>query len=70
LVVQRFSRNEIIENYLPVINRFDLFSVYSIETENMYIVSKNTDGNYSGKENETASVSLMDMKVWTRKKRE
>jgi hypothetical protein len=62
-VVPHFSMQEIqTDDYKEMVNRFDFSVVYSAENENIYIVTKNES------ESQT-SVSLTEMKEWTRRKR-
>ncbi len=69
-VVQRFSYNEILENNRQMFDRFDFLVFYCAETEDIYVISKELSGKYPERESGIASSSLMEMKKWTRRRRE
>ena len=69
-VVQHFSYNEVLRYNRSILNQFDFLVVYCTETEDIYIVFKDLSGKYPESESGIASTSLLEMKKWTRRRRE
>ncbi len=67
---QHFSYNEVLTYNQSILSRFDFFVIYCSETEDIYIVFKELNGKYPERDSGIASSSLLEMKKWTRRRRE
>lgn len=69
LIAEDFLYTEILNNYLPVVNRFDFFVVYLEEKDLLYVVSREKTENFPENNSKIPSVELSELKKWTRRKR-
>jgi hypothetical protein len=69
VVESEFSYREIIQKYRPMARKYDFFIVYVPETDQLNIVTKNSNSTFSVKGDKTTSFQLLEMKKWTRRRR-
>ena len=69
LVIPRFSYQEVLQEYLPHINTFEITVAYAIDDGYVYLLTKDEQNNYPEYKDKIIVVSLMKMKEWTRRKR-
>ena len=69
VTVPKFSLQETVKEYLQQLSEFDFAIFYSSENREIYILIKDSSGNYSETADNITSIPLMTMKEWTRRKR-
>ena len=69
LVESKFSYQQILDKYEPIISRYDFFAVYLSESDSLNIIVRNNNHNFPDTEDKIIPIQLIEMKKWTRRKR-
>ena len=69
LIVPEYSYQNIIHKYYPIINRYSFFAVYQPKSDFLRLITKEKNNKFSETDADMLFLTLMDMKKWTRRKR-
>ena len=71
LVLPQFTYQSVLVRYESIIDRYDFFVVYNPRQDDLKIITRSQNGKYLiGAERDLFSLSMMELRKWTRRKRD